>query len=140
MKEPHRIQYDYFKHLTTLSAGSIAVVATLLAKVFPSATSFALPILSFLSFFACITVSLWAMSASENAIVSLMSTRIIATTPVKNPQELEKDRHDYGDKYIKANKKIGLYFKITMGTFLIGVALFLIFVGINLLTRHLTGC
>jgi hypothetical protein len=136
MKESQRMQFDYFKHLTTLSSGSIAVVATLLAKVFPSATSFALPILSLLSFFVCITVSLWAMTAAGNAILYLTGTGIIASSTVKNPQELEINRQEYDDKFNKALDKIGCYDKITMGTFLIGVALFLVFVAIALMTRH----
>lgn len=132
LKEVHRIQYDYFKHLTTLSTASIGAIIAFVTKVFPASNCIIIAVISLISFFFCLLAALWAMPGPGNAISYVTGIQVIATPSDKNPQELAKDVEDYTDKYNRALDQIKCYGLITRIAFLHGIIFFLVYAGINL--------
>jgi hypothetical protein len=65
-----KLWVDYFKHLTTLSTGSIVLIATLLEKAMPHARARAAIITSLIGFLACVlgaVLSLTCMAVEMGA-------------------------------------------------------------------------
>jgi hypothetical protein len=60
--------YDFFKHLTTLSTGSILLMATLMERVFKSPVATGLVSISFVGFIVSIVSSLASMFVLTQAI------------------------------------------------------------------------
>jgi hypothetical protein len=133
LKEVHRIRFDYFKHLTTLSTASIGAIIAFVTKVLPESNCVIIAFISLISFFFCLLAALWAMSGPGNVIFYLTGIQVIATSSEKTPQERAKDAEDYSYKYNRALGQMKCYSKITSIAFLAGIILFLVYAGINLL-------
>jgi hypothetical protein len=61
MQASAKLGFDYFKHLTTLSTGSIVLLGSLLEKLFAEPAWKPLVYLSFAAFVICIVASVFAM-------------------------------------------------------------------------------
>jgi hypothetical protein len=70
-EEGRKLQYDTFKHLTTLSTGSILIFATLLEKVFVHPHWRALIIVAFAAFVLSILASIMLMILLAGLIMYL---------------------------------------------------------------------
>lgn len=130
-KEVQRLQYDYFKHLTTLSVGSIGVIATLVLKALPEPRCIALLIISIVSFFLCLLVSLWALTAPGNAILYMAGIQAYAAVTPEDPQKHKGDVEKESKKFEKSLDQIHCFDIFTKILFLLGVVLFLIYFVVN---------
>lgn len=133
MKEVQRIQYDYFKHLTTLSASSILIIVAFLEKVFNSPNCIILALISILCFALCLTASLWILPVTGNIILYITGIRVLAANAEKDG---EKQAETLSKKIDDSLDKINVYDWFTKITFLLGVVMFLIFVFINFFCAH----
>jgi len=132
LKEVQRITYDYFKHLTTLSASSIGVTAALTIKVFCEPRFSVLLIFSVTSFFLCLLGSLWVMTAPGNAILYLVSIQTFATCSTGDLEKQQEDVAKNEKKYSRSLDQIRFFDFFTKITFLIGIIGFIVFFGLNL--------
>jgi len=129
MKEVQRIVYDYFKHLTTLSAGLILVIVAFLEKVFSDPTGITFVVISVICFALCLISSLEALPSAGNIIMYISAMRIIA-----QGEDEMKAVEELGEIMKKINKSINwmqIYDRVTRYSFLAGIIAFLIFAGIN---------
>ena len=67
-----KLDYQTYKHLTTLSTGSILLIVTLLDKLFDNPEWIGLAILSICSFFVCVVASVSAMFFTSMLIQKLV--------------------------------------------------------------------
>ena len=129
MKEVQRMMYDYFKHLTTLSAGLILVIVAFLEKVFSDPKDTAFVIISVICFALCLIGSLLALPSAGNIILYMTAMRI--SVQGKDAEKAIKEV----DKTFKDIKKslnwMNIYDHVTRYSFLVGMVAFLIFAGIN---------
>lgn len=132
LKEVSRIQYDYFKHLTTLSTASIGAIIAFVTKVFPASNCIIIAFISLISFFFCLLAALLAMPGPGNVILYMTGIQAIATSSEKNPQERAKDLEDLKVKYDRELTQLKYYDLITRIAFLNGIIFFLVYAGINL--------
>lgn len=61
-REALKLQFDVYKHITTLSSGSIVLTCTFIEKFFKTPRFLALMIVSLVSFFLSIILSIYAMN------------------------------------------------------------------------------
>jgi hypothetical protein len=132
LKEVQRIQYDYFKHLTTLSVGSIGVIATLVLKIMPEPKCIVLLIISLMSFLLCLLASLWACTAPGNAILYIVGIQTYAAASPEDPQKNKGAVEKESRKLEKSLDQIKFFDIFTKIVFLIGVVVFLIYIRVNL--------
>lgn len=132
LKEVMRIAYDYFKHLTTISASSIGVIAALGLKVFNEPKYLVLLIISIASLFLCLLASIWVLSVPGNAILYLVAYQTIASLPDGSTDKQKKDIEEIQKKYDHSLDQIHNYDIFTKITFLVGIIVFLLFFGLNL--------
>jgi len=132
LKEVQRIQYDYFKHLTTLSVGSIGVIATLVLKVLPEPKCMVLLIISIISFFLCLLASLWALTAPGNAILYMVGIQTYAAAAPENPERHKEAVEKESRKLENSLNQIKFFDIFTKIFFLVGIVVFLVYVGVNL--------
>jgi len=111
-EEGRKLQYDSFKHLTTLSTGSILLFITFVEKVSTGSRYIPLIIIAFVAFILSILASLVMMT---------LIARI-----VRKSNEVEEHNRITGKIFIAG-------FSISGGGFLLGVICFLIFAAKNLL-------
>jgi hypothetical protein len=132
LKDTQRLQYDYFKHLTTLSVTSIGL---LIAAIRSDTLSYSLiPAgLSIFSLLICLITALFAMPVATNSILFLTGVRITATSKVKKPEESRKDFDEFAAKYTGTLDRIRSSDRLTRITFLAGVLAALVYAGLKLL-------
>jgi hypothetical protein len=95
MKEVQRIQYNYFKHLTTLSTGSILIIVAFLEKVFSEPTGIFLSIISIIALALCLIGSLLALPLPANIIMYIECLNIARIKEDEQMAEkLDKKRAD----------------------------------------------
>lgn len=133
MKETQRLQYDYFKHLTTLSVTSIGVIVAVI-KLDAISKFHILAGFSIFGFLVCLVAALWAMPISTNSILYLTGIRIITTSTIKSPEERKADFEEFSANYTKTLGRIGFSDHLTRWTFLAGVLIFLAFAGLNFIS------
>ena len=127
-KEVQRIQYDYFKHLTTLNIGSIGVAVALFAKLESPPKCLALLIISLLCFFSGIIIALWGMKAAGNAILYVCGIRILWASTKKNTQETMSKVEEMRDNFDAMLDRIHHYDQVTKIALIQGILLFVIFI------------
>lgn len=127
MKEVQRIQYDYFKHLTTLNAGSIGIAVAFISRLSSASHCFALAILSLLSFFSGIIVALCGMIAAGNAIQYTCGIRVIWAAQKNDPEEAVKRVEEMQIKFDTMLDRIHVYDKFTMIALVSGILMFLLY-------------
>lgn len=99
-EEANKLFYDVFKHLTTLSTGSILILATLLETVFTSPQWLFLIIIALVSFIVSIVSAVRMMFFQASAVLML---------------KVETTRGELAG------------FILTVGSFLLGIISFVIF-------------
>ena len=122
IKKLHGIQTNYFKHITTISMGSILIAVAFLEKLFSSPSW---PIIFFVSvFFFALSIagSLFAISEIGSTIETL--TIIQRQGPFRALDGL-------WDTVEKKQRRINRYESLLKYSFLIGLVSFLIFAAIN---------
>ena len=124
-KELPRMQYDYFKHLTTLSTGSILIIVAFLEKVFNEPRGSIVVVISLICFAFCLIGSLLALPLTGNVIMYITFCKIEAL------KGNEKKAKEFGKKGEDSLKEIGIYDDVSRYSFLAGIIAFLIFAGIN---------
>lgn len=124
LKEVQRIRYDYFKHLTTLSTGTILIIIAFLEKIFtdPRGTVFAL--ISIIAFVFCLVASLWTLPRLGNVIMEIIRVKF-------NLTKGENEALPAFKKLNKSYRRTKIFYWITCASFLIGIIAFLVFAGIN---------
>lgn len=133
MKEVQRIQFDYFKHVTTLSTGTILIMIALLEKVIVDPKITILAIFSIVSFSICLFSSFWVMPVPGNIIQYIASLPIITVVGNKSAEEREIDLENYIDKISSSLKVIGRFSNIARYFFLAGIISLITFAIINLI-------
>jgi hypothetical protein len=103
-EEATKLFYDVFKHLTTLSTGSILLLATFIETMFPSPQWKFLIVLALISFIISIISAVLMMFFQASAVLVMKEI----TSRVER-----------------------LSFGITMGSFLLGIISFVVFAVIN---------
>jgi hypothetical protein len=132
LKDTQRLQYDYFKHLTTLS---LTAIGLLIVAIRSDSISFSLvPAgISLVSLLVCLVTALYAMPVVGNSILFLTGVRITATSKVKPPEEAKKDLEDFSSKYSQTLDRIHLSDKITKFSLLSGAFMAVIYAGLKLI-------
>lgn len=127
MKEVQRLQYDYFKHLTTISTGSILIIVAFLEKVFSSPHLIGLAVASIISLAFCLVGSLLAMPSPGNLIMYISGIELMYHS------EDEKEVWSLSEKISNSLDTIKFFDRTTQITFLLGIGLFLAFAVFNFL-------
>ena len=105
-EEGRKLQYDAFKHLTTLSTGSILLFATLIEKVFSNPQWRALIIIAFGAFVLSILSSIMLMILLAGLVMRL---------------------DDVGEDINLTERIFMVGFSISAGGFVLGIICFVIF-------------
>lgn len=132
LKEIQRMEFDYFKHLTTLSTGSILVLVAFLEKVFscPQGEVWALVSIGF--FALCVIGSLQALPSAGNIVLYTTGIRMVLVSVEKGQEEKAKEDVEKGLKKMnKAFDSLKFYDRFTRIVFYAGLVSLLIFAGIN---------
>ncbi|MGA2361628.1 MAG: hypothetical protein ABSG73_04125 [Candidatus Aminicenantales bacterium] len=124
-KDIQRLQFEYFKHLSTISASSLGIIVALSKVFFPNTKIVCLLILSLLSITCCLIAAVSAMPLVANSILYIL--RAQAGKAIR-----EKDPDPIIDQYSRALDKIEDFDRFTRITLMAGAVLFLIFAAINL--------
>lgn len=147
MKEIQPIKFDYFKHLTTLSTGSILILVAFLEKVFTAPQIVELALVSIGCFAVCVVGSLLAFPKASDIVVYITAIRMIMLSVrgkdvvsgkdekavEEAMEEARKGMEEFGDEVSKAMSCLKVYERITRWFFIAGIAIFLIFTGINII-------
>lgn len=135
-KDVQKVTFAYFKHLSTLSTGSILILIAFLEKVFSCPRVEFLALISIGCFAWCLVLSLGALQSANNLVIVTRGMGTIYAT--RNPNETEKviklraeGVHDGTEKIIEAFGLLRRRDKSTKTIFLFGIGFLLIFVLIN---------
>lgn len=137
MKEIQRMEFDYFKHLTTLCTGLILILVAFLEKVFTEPQVIALAIISIVCFLVCVVGSLMALPLASNIVLYVTGIRMVAVSirgeVDEKVWEKAKVKSEEGlNKISGALGSLHMYDLVTKWFFIAGIVIFLIFAGINL--------
>jgi hypothetical protein len=125
LKEVQRIQFDYFKHLTTVSSGAILILVAFLEKIFSNPKGVCLIIISLVAFGVCLIGSILPMTHTTNAILYATGIRI-------SYDEDNKERaKSMNEKLSRSLNGIVFYDYLTKISLIIGFTFFIIFSAIN---------
>ena len=136
LKDVQRIEFDYFKHLSTLSTGSTMILIAFIEKAFRCPRVEILALLSVICFAVCMVFSLMALQSANNLVLCPQGIRMIyATRSAKDKAEVRKKKAEevqYGfNKLGVALKSLRFFDRATLKLFVLGIVLLLVFVGIN---------
>ncbi len=132
LKEIQRMEFDYFKHLTTLSTGSILVLVAFLEKVFSCPRGEVWALASIGCFALCVIGSLLALPSAGNIVLYTTGIRMVLVSVRAGEEEKAKEDVEKGlEKMNKAFNSMKFYDHFTRIVFFAGLASFLIFAGIN---------
>ena len=125
--------HGYYKHMTTLSTGSILIIVTLLGGIFKEPEDIFAIIISILGFVICLVGALMILGVICNVVelIFVMFTEIPELTKEKFPEYLVK----YKKKTDSLANVIEIVGPITFCAFLLGVIMLLVFTFINLAKR-----
>jgi len=132
MKEIQRMEFDYFKHLTTLSTGSILILIAFLEKVFIKPKGFVLGFISIGCFTLCLIFSLLALPQAGNIVLYTTGIRMVLVSGETDEEKAKKEVEKGLNKINKTLDCLKVYDHITRWVFIAGIVIFLIFTGINL--------
>jgi len=121
--ETLKYQSDYFKHVTTLSTGSILIIVALVEGVFKSPEGIVFIWLSILGFLVCLVSSVFMMQVIGGFLGELCT-----------PWEPDK-RHERQEKIVKTAKTANRIQRWSWVGFLGGIVFLLIFSLINFLQK-----
>ncbi len=134
LKEIQRMEFDYFKHLTTLSTGSILVLVAFLEKVFSKPMGEGWALASIGCFALCVIGSLLALPSAANIVLYTTGIRMIFVSAGKGDEEKAKEGVEKGLKKINdAFGSMKFYDHFTRIVFFAGLISLLIFAGMNFL-------
>jgi len=135
LKEIQRMEFDYFKHLGTLSTGSILILVAFFEKVFSDPTGEAWIVISVICFVLCIADSLLAMPSASNIVLYTIGIRMVLVSGGEDTEEVKekakKEVEKAMDKINDAFDSLKIYDRVTRWSFLVGLIAFLIFAGVN---------
>jgi hypothetical protein len=131
LRESIKNDLDYFKHLTTLSTGSILIIIALVKELFRYPKGLPLVVLSFLCFVVSLAAALYMMQVLNGYNRSMFG-------PLTKTLKATKDD---ADKILAAQKKENdsitksakFFHPIADFAFFAGVTVFMVFAGLNLL-------
>jgi hypothetical protein len=106
-EESWKLRYDTYKHLTTLSTGSILLLVTFLEKLFERPAWKGLVIVSFCSF-----------------VVTVLASLVVMNVTVGFIREIEIEKRD--------EKRGGVFVSIALASFLFGIVSLIVFAVKNL--------
>lgn len=137
-KDIQKMEFGYFRHLSTLSTGSTLILIAFFEKVFSCPKFKGWALTSVICFALCLVLSLKALQSANNLVLVPIGIKMIFVT--RNADEEEKvtkkkaEKVQEGmDKITKALKLLGRFDKVTIWLFIAGIVTLLIFVGINFL-------
>lgn len=119
-KEIPRLQYDYFKHLSTISTASIGAVMAFVVKLFSSSAIEILAGLSVVSFLICIFYCLSGMTEPANMIIYMSSIHSTALSEEGAPS-LIKGLVELEDKIKSRGRIMTKAYHVTRYSFLLGI-------------------
>lgn len=125
------MEFDYFKHLATLSTGSILILVAFFEKVFSNPIGEAWVVVSVICFVLCIAGSLLAMPPAGNIVLYTTGVRMVLVSEVEDVKKAEKKVQEGMDNINKAISSLKIYDYVTRWSFLTGLVTLLIFAGIN---------
>ena len=136
MKGIQKMEFGYFKHLTTLSIGSTLILIAFFEKVFSCPQGEGWALASIGCFALCVVGSLKALQSANNLVLVPIGIKMILVSGKADEEEAEKKKkakkvQDGMDKIQKALRLLGIYDKVTIWLFIAGLVALLIFVGIN---------
>lgn len=129
LKEVQRIQYDYFKHMSTLCSGLIIIIPAFVIKGPLGCIDSVFMILSLICFATCLAAAVHALPAPGNAILYIVKVSILMWHREKN--KISK----YEGKFDEALDQIAKHSKITKWSFLAGMLLLLISIATKILIK-----
>ena len=121
--------YDYYKHMTTLSTGSLLIIVALLEGVFKKPEGMFAVAISI----CCFTVSLVCALVTLGVFIKIEGTSLEMYSDLQ--EEKKENTKDTTGKHQKTLNSLGKRGKvaeyITMYTFIAGIVMFLTFAFIN---------
>jgi len=127
LKEVLKYHYDYYKHMTTLNAGSILIIIAILQGIFKEPKGIGIILSSIVFFVLSLICSLIIMSMVGNLILYMAGA--YAAFVAKDIKEIEKTIDKAKSTYGKT-RVIGIFNTIF---FLLGIAILVFFAFINFL-------
>ena len=128
--EAIKYHHGYYKHMTTLSVGSILIIVTLLEGIFKEPEGIFAIIISIFGFVICLLGALMMLGGYCNVggLIFVMYAEIPELTKKKLPKYVVK----YKKKMGSIANILDIVGPITVGTFLLGIIMLLVFTFINL--------
>lgn len=136
IKEVDRLQYDYFKHFTTLNTASILIIVAFIEKIFNYPDYIIIAFISIASLAISLIGSLWVMAVPINIILYKIGSRIEMELGQRDEETLKKIK-ELENKVDKSYGIIKRYDFITKISFLIGIISFLIFCTLNFINDYM---
>ena len=127
MKGIQKMEFGYFKHLSTLSTCSIMILIAFLEKVFSCPQGEGWAIVSIICFALCVIGSLLALQSSNNLVLCPLGIRMILVSGRAEEKKAKKKMEDGFKKINKSFNLLSIYDKVTIGLFIAGLIAFLIF-------------
>jgi len=122
-------QYDYFKHLTTLSTGSILIIIAIIQGVFDNPECIILIAISFFFFLVSLICSLYMLQVLNGYNEAIFFTLVnILQVTEETAGKVQDELKNMTDSIAKSAK---VFHPITDFSFLLGVVAFLVFTFIN---------
>lgn len=128
IKRIYELRYEYLKHMTTMSVGSIGVEVAFLTSILDSYICVCLSILSLLAFFICLIGSLWGMPISVSIYDSMSKIQAYWSQPDEVARGFIREVLELRDKISKDTVHLQNYNRIVKYSFLFGVILFIVFI------------
>lgn len=127
LKEVLKYQYDYFKHMTTLNAGSILIIIALLEGIFEDPKCIGIVLISIGSFVLSLICSLMMMPMTTNIVLYITS---MYSNYIAGDVEGIKEVSDKAKSSVNKIKVVDWFNSIL---FLLGITMLAVFAFINFL-------
>jgi len=127
LKEVLKYHYDYYKHMTTLNAGSILIIIAVLEGIFKEPKGIIIILISIGFFVLSLLCSLIIMSMTGNLVLYVAG--VYAAFVAKDLEGIDKAGHKAESTHLKT-RDIGILNTIF---FLLGIAMLVCFAFINFL-------
>lgn len=122
-------QYDYFKHLTTLTTGSILIIIGIIKGIFDKPEGIVLIAISFFFFLISLISALYMLQVLNGFNEALFNSFVkILQVTEDTMNELQDELKSKTDSISKSAK---VFHPVTDFSFLLGIVAFLVFTFIN---------
>lgn len=131
IREIIKYQFDYFKHMTTLSTGSILIIIAFLEGIFKKPEGIFAVIISIFCFLVSLIGALYMLQVLSGYLNVMLS--MVTQVPQVTEENVQKFQEETQKKSNSITRTAKIIHPLTDGSFLLGVIMFLVFALINLI-------